>query len=480
MVKKIIFVLTIIGIIFNTFIVNASNIVFDGVERIDGVYYIKASKSVTQYRIGVVIRNKDNNKIAYCIEPFTALNTSGNYTSYVDYDSNLNLSEENWNRIKLLSYYGFGYEGHTDEKWFSITQVMIWRTIDPTSSFNWINNLTEKKIIYPYENEINELEKLVNDHYIKPDIQDEITMTKGETIVLEDKNNVINEYEIIGNSNDYIDGNLLYISDNGEKEREIKLVKKGNLNEPAIFYYNNESQNTIERGNYEDIEKIIKIKVITGSITIEKKDFDTNSNISSGEGTLFGTEFEIEGNDKKYTLSLDDNLKGTISDLPLGKYIIKEVKSGNGYTLNTEEKEVTLTEEEPNISLDFENKIKESLLKIVKYYGTYDEFKNNKMKKEKDVTFEIYDKDNKLVKKVVTDEEGTGEVVLPFGVYKVKQINTKEGYEMVDEQEVIIDGSKNEILLSLNDYEIEVPNASIDIKESINLICLNVFEKYSL
>ncbi len=477
MVKKIIIIFTIIGVLLSSIIVNASNITFDGKERIEGVYYVKASKSETQYRIGTVIRNLINDKVAYCIEPFKALSTSGNYTSYTDFDESLNISPDTWKRISLLSYYGFGYEGHEDEKWFSITQLMIWRSIDPNSSFNWINNLSEKKIIYPFEEEIKELDRLVSNHYVMPTVPSEIHMTTGDTIVIEDKNNVLKDFVVEGDSNDYIDGNLLYISDNGEKERDIRLVKRGNLNEPTIFYYNDESQNTIERGNYEDEVLTLKVKVITGSITILKNDYDTKSTTPSGEGVLFDSEFLLIGEDKEYSLKIGDDLKGVVDNLPLGRYLVKETKSGNGYNVNAEEFEVILTEENKDIELVVNNKIKESKLKIVKYYGSYEEFKNNEMKKEKGVLFEIYDRDEKLVGSITTNEDGYGEVVLPFGKYTVRQKNSMDGYEFVDEKEVIVDGFKEEILYTLNDYEIEVPNANIDFKETVRLICLKVLEE---
>ena len=477
MVKKIIILFTIVCILLSSVFVNASNIVFDGKERIEGVYYVKASKSETQYRIGVVIRNTLNDKVAYCIEPFKALGTSGNYTSYTDFDESLNISPDTWKRISLLSYYGFGYEGHEDEKWFSITQVMIWRSIDKESSFNWINNLSEKEVIYPFEEEINELETLVSNHSVLPTVPKEIHMTTGDTIVIEDKNNVLNSYVLEGDNNDYIDGNFLYVSDNGERDREIKLVKKGNLNEPAIFYYNNESQNTIERGNFEDEVITIKIKVITGSISIEKNDYDTKSTIPSGEGVLSGSEFLLVGENQEYSLKIGDDLKGLVSDLPLGRYLVKEIKSGDGYNINKEDIEVIITEENKDINLVIDNKIKESKLKIIKYYGSYEEFKNNEMRKEKDVLFEIYDRDDKLVNSIITNEEGYGEATLPYGKYVVRQKSSMDGYDFVSDKEVIVDGSEEEILYTLNDYEIEVPNASIDFRESVRLVCLKVLEE---
>ena len=110
MIKKILYLFLIVFIYITSMNVYASNIVFDGVERINDVYYVKASKDVTQYRIGTVIANTSNGKIAYCIEPFSVLTTEGNYESTTNYNSNFNISESDWERIKLLSYYGYGYK----------------------------------------------------------------------------------------------------------------------------------------------------------------------------------------------------------------------------------------------------------------------------------------------------------------------------------------------------------------------------------
>ena len=474
MIKKILYLLLIIFIYISSINVYASNIVFDGVERIQDVYYIKASKNLTQYRIGMVIANTSNGKIAYCVEPFSALTTEGNYESTVNYNNSFNISESDWERIKLLSYYGYGYGNHTDPKWFSVTQILIWRTIDKTSTFNWLNNLEEKRIIYPYENEIKELENLVNNHYVKPDLPKELHMTLNDTIVLEDKNKVLNNFTLIStNQNDYIDGNLLYISENGEEEREIKLVKKGNLNEPAIFYYNEKSQNTIERGNFSDIEIKLKIKVFKGSINIEKIDEDFKNNIPQGEGELKGSKFIITDEEgKENEIVIGEN--NTINDLALGRYIIKEVESGKGYKINPSEFEIILTEEKKDVSINITNKIKESKITIYKYYGSFEEFRKSKMKPEKNVSFEIYDKDNTLIDTITTDENGVCSCILPFGTYRIKQINTLDGYEIVGEKTVTINGDKD-IVLTLNDYEIEVPNASIDLKLACQMLLVKYF-----
>ena len=95
------------------------------------------------------------------------------------------------------------------------------------------------------------------------------------------------------------------------------------------------------------------------------------------------------------------------------------------------------------------------------------------MKEEENVNFEIYDKNDNLVDTITTDENGTCSITLPYGSYRVKQVNTLDGYQIVDEKNITITGEKD-VVLTLNDFEIEVPNAFLDLK----ITCQMLLEKY--
>ena len=71
----------------------------------------------------------------YCIEPnVDYLDFSeGNYYEAFGDDNVLNistLSAETLRKLKLYSYYGFGYGDHLDDSWYVATQLEIWNTID--------------------------------------------------------------------------------------------------------------------------------------------------------------------------------------------------------------------------------------------------------------------------------------------------------------------------------------------------------------
>ena len=120
-------------------------------------------------------------------------------TNYLGYDYNyeklLNLSKEDWERIKLLSYYGYGYKNHTEEKWYPITQLLIWETIDKDAKFYYTKTYKGSKIT-KFTNETNELKKLVENHKKIPSFSNSyVKMSINSTLILDDSNKVLNEYE---------------------------------------------------------------------------------------------------------------------------------------------------------------------------------------------------------------------------------------------------------------------------------------------
>ena len=96
------------------------------------------------------------------------------------------------------------------------------------------------------------------------------------------------------------------------------------------------------------------------------------------------------------------------------------------------------------------------------------------MKSEPNITFEIYDKNNNLVKTIITDEFGKAKFTLPYGKYKVKQINSTKGYQKVDDFEIIIDSNKDQTF-NLTDIKIKVPNTGIDNNNLLNIIGILIF-----
>lgn len=167
----------------------------------------------------------------------------------------------------------------------------------------------------------------------------------------------------------------------------------------------------------------------------------------------------------------DAELTTTLKSLPIGKYYIKEVIAGTGYTLDTNIYEFELSKEQPKITITLKNKVIKGKLKIHKVYIDEDLIKD-----EENITFNIYDNKNNLYKSLTTDKFGNLEIELPYGTYKVVQQNTTDGYEIV-EPFIIIINSNTPLTYDLKDYKIKVPNTYAKSKDNIiNQIILKIIK----
>ncbi len=460
-------ILLIIFLFFSCIEVFADGRSFAGSEYLEGISYMKNNGSEIQYRNAQVIRDTVTNEIAYCVEPFKLLVNDSSYSINSGYNSSFGINEELWKKIQLYSYYGYGYKNHTDKKWISITQMSIWRTLFPTYQFDWINNKTDKVIIYPYNNELKELNELVNNHYILPNLKEEYILGINDTFTLNDSNNVLNNYVVISSDFDVsiVNNNLVVKTDDKEKEGVILLERAGEkFPETVKFFYSSKSQNVMERGNITPVKTKLKIKTRKGKIIINKEDSETK-NTPQGEASLDGAIFELFDENKNFIKELTiENNTLEFEQLSYGKYYIKEKKPGPGYYLNQNYYEIIIDEEHLLNEITIDNQVIKSRVRIIKLFGTEEEYEKGVMKKEEGITFNIYDILNNLVFVGTTNEDGIIEVDLPYGKYYIEQINTTDGYRKNDIYYFSIN-ENNSISydIVLNDLKINVPNASISL-----------------
>ena len=90
------------------------------------------------------------------------------------------------------------------------------------------------------------------------------------------------------------------------------------------------------------------------------------------------------------------------------------------------------------------------------------------MKKEANVNFKVYDSKDHLVFDGFTNEDGILEVYLPYGKYIFKQMSSTDGYEKVNDFEIVVNDN-NTINRNLYDLIIETPNASISIMDFFSM-----------
>lgn len=439
-------------ILFSVLNVHAETTSFFEAEYIRGIYESKYmySNNTIYYQTARFFRKSDTHMFAYCIEPFTFFNEGSTYESTITPN---NLTNEQKDRISKIAHFGFYYKNHTDDYWYAVTQMMIWQVADTTNGETYFTDRLNGNRVNIYQDEMNEINNLVNNYNTLPDTNNKTYIFKeGEEIKLSG-GNIISNYK----SNDErvkIEGNNIVIEDLKEGDYSFTLERNDlNFNRPTIFYQSNNSQNIMESGDIEPIESTFNIKVIKTEINIDKIDSDTKSIIPSGDASLDGAIYTLyDSNMNEITDLTIENNTANIKDLDLGTYYIKEKTPGTGYNLDEEIHEIILDENNTKKDLVLENKVIKKNITIKKLYGD-----SNNLSSEKNIDFEIYNSKNELIKTISTDENGEVTITLPYGEYKLVQLNTTNGYQKLEPFIIKVTNNEDETI-ELKDYRIPVPN----------------------
>ena len=279
------------------------------------------------------------------------------------------------------------------------------------------------------------------------------TIVEGESLELIDSNNVISKFKT--DSKDLtVSGNKIKLENLTSGNHKYTLYKEEIIrNRPVVFYQAEGSQNIVNVGDLGRLNASFNVNVINTKIELSKIDKDTQSTTPKGEASLDGAIYKLyDMNDKEIaTLEIKDN-QATIDNIPLGKYYLLEDKPGTGYNLDTNKYEIEVTENTPTIQLVLENKVIEKKVIITKKYGD-----NNTYLNEKDISFMVLNSKGELIDTITTDENGMVEITLPYGTYKLIQVNSTEGYNKVDPFIVEVRDSEDQ-LIELKDLRIAVPN----------------------
>lgn len=471
-------ILSIIAVVVSSFLL-ISNVKAESMivgDYVDKIYLKKVKGDTKKYLRSQWIYRASDNKFVYCLEPWVIIDESQEYQETIDFND---ISKTTLDRVKLIAYYGYGYNNHQNDYWYTVTQMLIWKEIDKDADFYFTDRLNGDRINL-YENEMNEILNLVNNHYKLPSFaNNSYKFSIGKDYQLNDENNVLNLFEIESNDNIIKNNNLLTIKSTEAKNISINLVKQTNKykNIPLIYVSGN-SQNVMAVGNYESVKTSLNIEFVSGSIKLIKKDKDgvINKNVSlqNAEYILYDEAKNIVGR-----FVTDANGMSEIKNLPIGKYYIKEAKSSYGYELDLKEYMVNLDINNLNENLIVYEKQKEKVVKINKVYINKD---TNQEINEDGVIFEIYKQgESNVYKTLKTDKQGTFKISLPYGTYIFKQKNSKNGYKKVDDFTIVIDETTSE---TVNKKLIDYPELTIKVPETFadrkNNVYINLFIIYGI
>lgn len=427
-------------------VIDVKALSFKGGDVIKNVFVLKVKENgEKEYKKGQFIIDSEGDYV-YCLEPFVKVNNNSSYNKYTNnFAKNLGLSDELWEKINLISYYGYQYKddthNHMDPKWYYITQMLIWQNVSPKARFYFTDTFKGNVNSTLFANEIKEIYNLVNNHYKIPEFDVPDTYI-GDTLSIIDRNGVLKNFA--GSKNVKINGNILAIE---ISDLSNKFTLKKGTNNKAFIFVSSDSQNVLKGkmdvpviANYD-----IKGLELKGNIKIKKYGEAIDGDKISLEGVLFALFDENKNYIKETTTDKDG--KAIFNNLSKGKYFIKEVSNDGKFVLDDNYYEVTLKVNENNriidVFLELENKLKRGNLKIKKIdFDTKIPIKDTEF---------IIMKDEKIIYQGRTNVDGIIELNdLVYGIYKIKEVMASNGYllnEMI--YEVKIDDENKDVCFEI-------------------------------
>lgn len=198
-----------------------------------------------------------------------------------------------------------------------------------------------------------------------------------------------------------------------------------------------------------------------------------------------GVVFEIYDKDGKVVQSLTTNQDGiaTSKEIEKGTYTFKEVSAPDGYIMDTNVYDFSITDNNDVVSKTVTNEKIVGNLEILKVSD-----EENILLK--DAEFEVYDSNKKLVKKVSTDENGKAVVKdLKKGSYTFKEIKAPFGYDKDEKEYTFKIESLNQVvkqtitnkkiygkfkILKVDENNKEIANVKFEILNSANKVIKTV------
>ena len=161
------------------------------------------------------------------------------------------------------------------------------------------------------------------------------------------------------------------------------------------------------------------------TLRIRKVDAVTGKGVYGATFLLYDSKNNVVG---EYT-SDQNGIIEFPSELPEGKYKIKEIKAPNGYVLDETVRTVTLKSGETT-EIKIANQPERGRIKIEKVSAEYNDYTKYKAGRGlRGAVFVVIDKDHEVVDRMITDRFGMAESKdLPLGIYAVKEVSAPAHY----------------------------------------------------
>ena len=400
---------------------------------------------------------------SYCLDPSTH---EGGPLTLGDWNST-GISDSIKEKVLLIAYYGYNYQGHQTLEYRAATQAMIWETVKGgntkvtffTQRFGEGNELDISK-------EKGEIERLISNHKVKPSFDSkEFSALVGEQLVLNDSNGVLSNYNIsINEATFYKKDNKLYITPYVAGKLQVKLKKKEAYTSSYKIFVSDVYQDQIIPGIIDNIEGNFIINSGYGKVNIQKKDSEIG--IKQGEATLGGAKYGIYRCDNDIlmgTITTDENgYAESESILSYGNYYLKELKSSMGYKLDSNKYYFDINSNSKNVHVDVFEEVIKGRIKITKQDSETNTCKPLGEGILSGAKYQIIDINNNVVDTITINNDCTStSKELPYGKYKVKEIEASKGYK--------IDNNIYDVFIDSDNLEINVTSREEIIKGRIKI-----------
>ena len=235
--------------------------------------------------------------------------------------------------------------------------------------------------------------------------------------------------------------------DIGNLNITVKVSATGSINKAYMYKSSDPTkQSVFGSALYPEtstVEDQTNLTLDTSKVTITKIDEDTNE-------PLAGAEFVLkDSNGKEIATWTSTTNSYVIKNLPNGTYTLQETKAPDGYILNDQIVEFTITDTNRNIAIRFKNKEIEKKATIIKV---------DSVTKDPVAGATLVVK-NAQGEEVVTFTTTTEPYVLndlEDGTYTVEEISAPSGYEKTDEiYEFTIDDNNRDVKITIENKAIE-------------------------
>ncbi|MBU5362537.1 VaFE repeat-containing surface-anchored protein [Enterococcus raffinosus] len=202
-----------------------------------------------------------------------------------------------------------------------------------------------------------------------------------------------------------------------------------------------------------------------GKVSILKYDLadSTKKSIAGAKFTLY----EEDGKTEVATKTSEDGKLLVFDNLPLGKYVLKETEAPAGYEKASYTKEIEITENNLELTIEVSNKKPEA--KVGKVSIQKYDLADSTKKSIAGAKFTLYEEDGKTEVATKTSEAGKLLVFdnLPLGKYVLKETEAPAGYEKASyTKEIEITENDLELTIEVSNKKSETPKGNVTIKKT--------------